>query len=45
MTSGTTDYRLSHLQMLEAESIHIFREVAAELERPVLLFSGGRTRS
>ncbi len=42
MTSGTTDYRLSHLQMLEAESVHIFREVAAELQRPVLLFSGGK---
>jgi len=42
MTSGTTDYRLSQLQMLEAESVHIFREVAAELERPVLLFSGGK---
>ena len=36
------DYRLTHLEMLEAESIHIFREVAAELERPVLLFSGGK---
>jgi sulfate adenylyltransferase subunit 2 len=35
-------YELSHLQALEAESIHIFREVAAELERPVLLFSGGK---
>jgi sulfate adenylyltransferase subunit 2 len=33
---------LSHLEALEAESIHIFREVAAELERPVLLFSGGK---
>jgi sulfate adenylyltransferase subunit 2 len=33
---------LSHIQALEAESIHIFREVAAELERPVLLFSGGK---
>jgi sulfate adenylyltransferase subunit 2 len=33
---------LSHLQALEAESIHIFREVAAEFERPVLLFSGGK---
>ena len=33
---------LSHLQQLEAESIHIFREVAAEFERPVLLFSGGK---
>jgi sulfate adenylyltransferase subunit 2 len=37
-----THYELSHLQALEAESIHIFREVAAELERPVLLFSGGK---
>ncbi len=36
------DYRLSHLKMLEAESIHIFREVVAEFERPVLLFSGGK---
>ena len=36
------DYRLSQLQTLEAESIHIFREVVAELERPVLLFSGGK---
>jgi sulfate adenylyltransferase subunit 2 len=33
---------LSHLETLEAESIHIFREVAAEFERPVLLFSGGK---
>ena len=38
----TTDYRLSHLRALEAESIHVFREVVAELERPVLLFSGGK---
>ncbi|HLU42561.1 MAG TPA: sulfate adenylyltransferase subunit CysD [Microthrixaceae bacterium] len=36
------DYQLSHLRTLEAESIHIFREVAAEFERPVLLFSGGK---
>jgi sulfate adenylyltransferase subunit 2 len=35
-------YELSHLQALEAESIYIFREVAAEFERPVLLFSGGK---
>ncbi len=35
-------YELSHLDALEAESIHIFREVAAEFERPVLLFSGGK---
>jgi sulfate adenylyltransferase subunit 2 len=33
---------LSHLEALEAEAIHIIREVAAELERPVLLFSGGK---
>jgi sulfate adenylyltransferase subunit 2 len=32
----------SHLEALEAEAIHIIREVAAELERPVLLFSGGK---
>ena len=36
------EYRLSQLDTLEAESIHIFREVAAELEKPVLLFSGGK---
>jgi sulfate adenylyltransferase subunit 2 len=35
-------YELSHLRTLEAESIHIMREVAAEFERPVLLFSGGK---
>ena len=35
-------YELSHLRVLEAEAIHIFREVAAQLERPVLLFSGGK---
>jgi sulfate adenylyltransferase subunit 2 len=32
----------THLQALEAEAIHIIREVAAELEKPVLLFSGGK---
>jgi sulfate adenylyltransferase subunit 2 len=32
----------THLQVLEAEAIHIIREVAAELEKPVLLFSGGK---
>src|SRR5215216_1212546 len=32
----------THLQVLEAEAIHIMREVAAELEKPVLLFSGGK---
>jgi len=36
------EYELSHLRMLEVESIHIIREVAAEFERPVLLFSGGK---
>jgi sulfate adenylyltransferase subunit 2 len=36
------DYELSHLKTIEAESIHIMREVAAEFERPVLLFSGGK---
>jgi sulfate adenylyltransferase subunit 2 len=36
------DYRLSQLETLEAESIHVLREVVAELERPVLLFSGGK---
>ncbi len=35
-------YQLSHLDALEAESIYIMREVAAEFERPVLLFSGGK---
>ncbi len=33
---------MKHLELLEAEAIHIMREVAAELERPVLLFSGGK---
>ena len=33
---------LTHLDVLEAEAIHIIREVAAEFERPVLLFSGGK---
>jgi sulfate adenylyltransferase subunit 2 len=37
-----SDYSLSQLEALEAESIHIMREVAAEFERPVLLFSGGK---
>lgn len=36
------DYQLSQLDVLEAESIHIMREVAACFERPVLLFSGGK---
>lgn len=40
--STHADYRLSQLDQLEAESIHIFREVAAEFEKPVLMFSGGK---
>ncbi len=36
------DYQLSQLDQLEAESIHIFREVAAEFEKPALMFSGGK---
>jgi sulfate adenylyltransferase subunit 2 len=35
-------FHLSHLDVLESESIHIIREVAAEFENPVLLFSGGK---
>ncbi len=35
-------FEITHLRQLEAESIHIFREVAAEFERPCLLFSGGK---
>jgi sulfate adenylyltransferase subunit 2 len=38
----TGRYELPHLRELEAEAVHIMREVAAELERPVLLFSGGK---
>jgi len=39
---SSTSYELSHLETLEAEAVHIIREVAAEFERPVLLFSGGK---
>jgi len=35
-------YHLDYLEQLEAESIHIFREIAAQFERPALLFSGGK---
>ena len=35
------EYKLSHLKELEAESIHIIREVAAEFENPVMLYSIG----
>ena len=38
----TPDYRLTQVDALEAEAIHVIREVAAEFERPVLLFSGGK---
>ncbi|WP_119696675.1 sulfate adenylyltransferase subunit CysD [Microbacterium halotolerans] len=37
-----TNYSISQLRQLEAESIHIIREVAAQLEKPALLFSGGK---
>jgi len=40
--STTAPRTLSHLDSLEAEAVHIMREVASELERPVLLFSGGK---
>jgi sulfate adenylyltransferase subunit 2 len=40
--SQTAAYRVSHLDALEAESIFVMREVVAEFERPVLLFSGGK---
>ena len=36
------NYELTHLRTLESEAIHVIREVAAERERPVLLFSGGK---
>jgi sulfate adenylyltransferase subunit 2 len=45
MTATPTDYDTLHvdeLRLLEAEAVHIIREVAAELERPVLLFSAGK---
>jgi sulfate adenylyltransferase subunit 2 len=35
-------YTLNYLEQLEAESIHIFREIAAQFEKPALLFSGGK---
>jgi len=40
-----TTYNLTHLKQLEAESIHIIREVAAEFERPVMLYSIGKDSS
>src|SRR5436853_2352498 len=40
--AGVAAYRFSQLDALEAESIFVMREVAAEFERPVMLFSGGK---
>jgi sulfate adenylyltransferase subunit 2 len=40
--AASGQYQLSEIQSIEAQSIHIIREVAAEFERPVLLFSGGK---
>ncbi len=37
-----SEYQLNYLDQLESESIHIFREIAAQFERPALLFSGGK---
>ena len=45
MTAEPGQYHLSHLRYLEAESIHVLREVAAEIERPVLLYSVGKDSS
>src|ERR1700729_3359947 len=42
MPTTRSDYQLSQLDILESESIHVMREVAAEFERPGLLFSGGK---
>ena len=42
MPTAAPQAALTHLDVLESESIHIIREVAAEFERPVLLFSGGK---
>jgi sulfate adenylyltransferase subunit 2 len=39
---GMGTHELTHLEVLEAEAIHVMREVAAELSKPVLLFSGGK---
>jgi sulfate adenylyltransferase subunit 2 len=45
MSSRAGTYSLSHIRHLEAESIHVLREVAAECERPVLLYSVGKDSS
>jgi len=41
----TANYRITHLRQLEAESIHIMREVVSEFERPVMLYSVGKDSS
>ncbi|GAA1399275.1 sulfate adenylyltransferase subunit CysD [Oerskovia paurometabola] len=41
-TDSAPTYRLTQLESLESEAVHIIREVVAEFERPVLLFSGGK---
>jgi sulfate adenylyltransferase subunit 2 len=41
-TASRISYRQSHLAQLESEAIYLFREAAAQFERPVLLFSGGK---
>src|SRR5690606_36883533 len=40
--SSLSSYHLDHLALLESEAIHVMREVAAEFERPALMFSGGK---
>lgn len=42
VTSGAARYSLDHLDVLESESIHVFREVVGEFDKPALLFSGGK---
>src|SRR5207344_473541 len=42
MSKSISQYHLNYLEQLESESIHIFREVAAQFEKPALLFSGGK---
>ena len=42
MLSITMDYTITHLKQLESEAIYILRETAAQFEKPVLLFSGGK---
>jgi sulfate adenylyltransferase subunit 2 len=42
VTAAAAGYEVGHLRELEAEAVHIMREVAGEFERPVLMFSGGK---